>query len=524
MIVNLEGLKARIDIVEVIGKFIPLKKEGANWSACCPFHEEKSPSFKVNPNKQIYHCFGCNAGGDAIKFYQEFKHCNFQEAVQEIADMLGYSLEIKGGVDLNKYFELLGKVNGIFTEELKTQSNVLKYLFNRGLNADDLALFDIGYIPKDLPKHLSLQECEALEELGLLFKNKGGGFFVPLQNRISFAMRNFTHKVVGFSGRTHPYSNFKNSAKYINSKESRLFHKSQLLYGISLAKRHISSQKECFIVEGFMDVIAMHKLGFKNTIATCGTAFNTQHLSAINRVCDGVVIKCCFDKDAAGQKAALKASELLYNQGFLNAEVVRVKEECKDIGELLEKGIKSSFESVGVLEFFIAQTLENAQDIKAKDAFINKIRAEISAQKNFYQKSLMVETLKKLGIPFEAAKKVSKVQKQNSQLPFLSLLKTCIYDERVLDLCANYLEPVEFGAFKEDFIALLRKESTQNLNKLSLDEKIDVVAFGDVRFMIFELKRRFLEWQLKDAKLKGDAQALLLLSQQLAQITEIKPS
>lgn len=525
MISNLEEIKQKIDIVEVIGRFVPLKKDGVNYTCCCPFHEEKSPSFKVNPNKQIYHCFGCGAGGDAIKFVQEYKRLNFQEAVQEVTDLLGLEIKIQAGKNaIAEYFALNAKVNDICLENLRQKPQVLKYLKNRGLSEEDFALFDIGYIPQDLARHFNLEEINKLIEIGLLYRNANGSLFVPLHDRISFAIRNFNHKIVGFSARTHPYCNFKNSAKYINSKESRIFHKSQLLYGISLAKRHIASSKECYIVEGFIDVIAMHKLGFKNTIATCGTAFNTQHLSAINRVCDGVRIHLCFDKDAAGEKASLKGAQMLFFQGFLDSFVAKVNAKCKDLGELLENPTPPTFSKTPIAQYYIEESLNHLQSAKEKDSFINDIKTHINAQKNFFAKTLLVDTLKELGIPYESQKSVS-AQENYYDLTPLALLKSCMQDENALNLCIDYLEPIEFGRFKDDFLALLRNSAkTELLQKISIDENIKPLEFKDVRFGIFELKFRFLKWQLQQAKFKGDTETMLRLNQALAQLKDIKPA
>lgn len=525
MISNLEELKSKIDIVEVLSRFLPLKKDGVNYTCCCPFHEEKSASFKVSPQKQIYHCFGCGASGDAIKFLQEYKRLNFHEALQEIADLLGLEIKMqKGKNDIGEYLSLNARVNDICLETLKTKPQVLKYLHNRGLSDEDLEVFDIGYIPQDLPKHFNLEEIEKLIGIGLVYRGNNGSLFVPLQNRISFGIRNFTHKIVGFSARTHPYCNFKNTAKYINSKESRVFHKSQLLYGLSLAKRQIAQTKECYIVEGFMDAIAMHKMGFKNTIATCGTAFNTQHLSQIHKIYDGVKINLCFDKDEAGKKATLKGAEMLFFQGFLDSLIAEVREDCKDLGDLLESGKTPSFDKTPIAEYYIKESLRQMPSAKEKDGFLNKILAHINAQKNHFTKTLLIDTLKTLGIPYASQKSIEAKESYHDLTP-LALLKSCMQDENALNLCIDYLEPVEFGRFKEDFIALMRdSEKTERLHRILLDENIKPLEFKDVRFGIFELKQRFLKWQLKQARIKGDVETMLKLNTALAQLESLKPS
>lgn len=314
MIENVEELKSQMDIVEVISTYIPLKKAGSNFSANCPFHEERTSSFVVNPKKQFYHCFGCNTSGDAIKFVQEYKHLDFESALREIAN--SYNLQIKESSryhSLNPYFESLESLNNLFKNELLKEDEITakirQYLHNRGLSQEDFNRYDIGLIPSC---KVSLTYANYLQELGLIYNN--GILANPF--RISFALRNKSGKVVAFSCRTHPYGNFKNASKYINSKDSKIFHKSQLLYNFHRAREQIYKNKVVIITEGFMDAIALDKLGFANAVATCGTAFSASHLSAVIALRTEAVIKLCFDKDNAGVSASFRACELLLKQGF----------------------------------------------------------------------------------------------------------------------------------------------------------------------------------------------------------------
>ena len=271
-----------------------------------------------------------------------------------------------------------------------------------------------------------------------------------------------------------------------------------------------------------MDCIALHKMGFKNAVATCGTAFNTQHLSQIIKINEDVKIFLCFDEDEAGKKAKLRASEMLYQQGLINCDVLLLKNACKDIGEVLQKGEKLEFDSVNVLDFFFSETLQQQHTAKAKDKFIEKINLDLEKNNNFFQKKEIIESLKRLGIPYQTQKKI-KAQPATMQNLFLSLLKSCLLDENTLNLCINYLEPVEFAQFSGDFEALIAGKTTHNLQKVCLDESIRTIDFSNVRFAIFELKTRFIKFQLQQAKTRGDFEKMVLLNAQLAKISHIKP-
>lgn len=390
MIENLEEIKAKANIVEVISQYIPLRKEGANFTANCPFHEERSASFKVNPQKQFYHCFGCGVGGDVFKFVQEYKHLSFEDAVLEVADAQNIFAKVGArGFDKKAYLEVLDKVNNMFQNALLNQPQLLKYLQNRGLNLEDLRLFSIGYIPKDFYKELTTEENKLLCDLGLLVRGEFG-HYAPLGERISFAMRNFAHKVVGFSARTHPYANFKNTAKYINSKESQIFHKSQILYNLSLAKTSIAKVHEVWIVEGFMDAIALYKLGFKNVVATCGTAFNATHLSAIINFTQARLV-FCFDNDIAGFQANLRALNLCFRQRIYDCKVAQLQNEAKDIGDVLKSGEELKIKKMQGFLYFCKAKLQNAKTTQERDRILSEIQDFINKESAYYAKNRLIE-------------------------------------------------------------------------------------------------------------------------------------
>lgn len=509
MIDNLEEIKAKADIIEVLSHFLPLRKEGVNYTCTCPFHQEKSASFKVSPQKQIYHCFGCNAGGDVFKFVQEYKQLNFEEAVCEVASLLNLSItQSKRGFHKQPFLEVLDKANTIFKQALESQPQVMQYLHNRGLTKEDFNTFDIGFVPPTLSTHFSLEESKRLCELGLLIQQERG-YFAPMQHRISFGLRNFAHKVVGFSCRTHPYHLFKNTAKYINSKESKIFVKSQNLYLLSLAKSAISKEKKALLVEGFLDAIALHKMGFKNAVATCGTAFNATHLSALFRVCDSLRVAFCFDNDNAGEAATLRALEISFRENYFDCAVATLQNSCKDIGEVLQKGEELSLKFQKGFFVYCAKKLQQAQSTKEKDALLAQIKALIAKQKNYYTKrELIMLASRALGIPqtLFTHEKVPQINPKGKLAK--SLLKSCEENEDTLNLALNYLEGEELGDLREDFKALARGERTQTLDEISLDETILSFGYEEAKDSIRGILKNFLKTQIQNTE---DFEKILIL-------------
>lgn len=305
---SLEALKNRIDIVDVIGSYIELKKSGANFKACCPLHGEKTPSFVVSPSKQIFHCFGCGAGGDAIKFIQEHKKLSFAEAAEEAADYYNYSLQYESSsnpksADHKRVIEAMAK---FYEQSLRNED--IAYLKERGISEESIKEFGIGYAGRTdvqvkflTQNHYSLQDAL---DVGLL-ANDGEKRYARFINRIVFPITSHTDKIVGFSGRILSGE----GAKYINSPATRYFDKSRLFYGYSQAKESIHKKGTIVIAEGQIDVVMLHQAGIKTAVATLGTALTEHHIPLIKRANARVLL--AYDGDSAGVNAAFKASVLL---------------------------------------------------------------------------------------------------------------------------------------------------------------------------------------------------------------------
>jgi DNA primase len=319
----IQDLLARVDIVDVIERYVPLKKGGANYSARCPFHNEKTPSFTVSPAKQFYYCFGCGAKGSAIGFVMEYAGLGFREAVQELASGIGMKVPdddpasatkptVKGAADL---YEIMAQAVDFYRAELKKSSRAIDYLKGRGLTGEIAARFRIGYAPDGwtpLAQAFPNYQAKELVDCGLVKEAdaEDGGRqetetrrYDRFRDRIMFPIINPRGQVIGFGGRVLD----KGEPKYLNSPETPIFEKGRELYGLPQARAAIRDEGSVVVVEGYMDVVALAQLGIANCVAALGTATTPAHVQKLMKQADRIVF--CFDGDAAGRKAAWRALE-----------------------------------------------------------------------------------------------------------------------------------------------------------------------------------------------------------------------
>ncbi len=330
---SIEKLLDTIDIISTIESYLPLKKKGGNFTAPCPFHSEKTPSFVVSPQKQIYHCFGCGVGGNAIKFVQEIERLSFPEAIEKLASENNIVLEYEGGDRRSISNEALEQYNKFCINKLADNSIAMKYLESRGLTQYSIDEFEIGYSPKSAEIINYVKEnfliMEEVLELDIL-RYGDNGLYATFTERIMFPIRNASGKLCGFSGRTL----IDHKAKYLNTKDTPLFNKSAILFGYHQAKQYISKKRDAIITEGQMDVIMMHQAGLKNTVASMGTSLTKQHLPLISRVTKRCSLM--FDGDNAGVTAAFKAATILMQS---QVDVgVSIVDEGRDPADLVAEG------------------------------------------------------------------------------------------------------------------------------------------------------------------------------------------
>ncbi len=311
----IDELLARVDIVDVIDGRVPLKKAGKDYKACCPFHEEKTPSFTVSPDKQFYHCFGCGEHGTAIGFLMRYDRMSFPEAVRELASITGMPVPEEAGAASEgerrqaDLLELLKQANHFYQRQLREHphaAEAVDYLKSRGLSGEIAASFGLGYAPDgwdNLTKALGRDDPtrEALVEAGLLVRRDNGGYYDRFRQRVMFPIEDYRGRVVGFGGRVLG----EGEPKYLNSPETPVFHKGREVYGLHRARDAIRREQRVLVVEGYMDVVALAQFGIDYAVATLGTATTRDHLERLFRYAPEVVF--AFDGDRAGRDAAWRA-------------------------------------------------------------------------------------------------------------------------------------------------------------------------------------------------------------------------
>lgn len=309
----IQDLLARIDIVDVIERHLTLKKGGANYFACCPFHGEKTPSFSISPTKQFYHCFGCGAHGNAISFLMEYSGLSFIEAVKDLAQQTGMQIpDDPSGAehrtpsthDNEALLEAMSIAARYYCEQLKRSPAAIDYLKRRGLTGEIAARFGIGYAPDDwqaLQAAFPSYDAKILLDAGLVIENEQKRRYDRFRNRIIFPIQNRRGRVIAFGGRVLDGG----EPKYLNSPETPLYEKGRELYGLSQAQKPIREAGYALVVEGYMDVVALAQYGIANAVAALGTATTRHHIQALLRETDRIVF--CFDGDSAGRKAAWRA-------------------------------------------------------------------------------------------------------------------------------------------------------------------------------------------------------------------------
>ncbi len=487
-----EQLKNSIDIVDIISNYIELKKSGANFKANCPFHEEKTPSFVVSPTKQIYHCFSCQVGGDAIKFVQDYEKLNYPEALEKIASIMNFSLTHTKGD--NSYLEtrrVLEQVQEWYSKNLNNNSIATSYLKKRGVSTQSIEKFGIGYIGKSYElinflsaNFLPLQEAK---EAGIIAKKDNqNSFYARLTERVTFPIYSASGAIVGFGGRTitnHP-------AKYINSPQTKLFNKSQLLYGYSKAKTDIFREKKIIICEGYLDVILFHQAGFNTAVATLGTALTAEHLPLLRKGEPEIIL--AYDGDKAGVMAGLKASIMLSEKGFDGSIVLFpngadpadmiANGKVQEVANLLNSGQK--------LIPFAIEMMAKAYDLqnpRQKEIAFTEIKKFLDKLTPIIREAYISYSASILNIPstlFGSVAEVKKVKSRKSELNtlpkdnigILNIIKTVSQNKKLLKKLLSIVEPSLFKEYTSLLETVINDNKDEpNLVGLILDETYKIL-------------------------------------------------
>ena len=341
---TIQDIKDKLDIATVVGRYVQLKKSGTNLKGLCPFHHEKSSSFMVSPTKQIWHCFGCGEGGDIFGFLKRYENIEFREALEMAADMAGIVLpnqrvQAEDKSVLKELIRINDFTASFFEKVLKASSSnsAREYLRQRGLAQETIEKWRIGFAPNSFDQLLSALQTKNVNsqlalQAGVLAESARGKVFDRFRNRITFPIFNFNDEVVGFTARVMPGAD-ETQAKYINSPDTPVYNKSKVIFGLNFAKDSIRQSNQVVVMEGQMDVISAHQSGFKNTVATSGTALTEDQLRILKRLARTVVF--AFDNDEAGSKALLRAANLALGLE-MEVRVVDLKN-AKDPDELIRK-------------------------------------------------------------------------------------------------------------------------------------------------------------------------------------------
>ena len=437
----IEEIQRRLNIVDFISQYVTLKKQGRNFVGLCPFHSENTPSFIVSPEKQIFHCFGCHKGGNAINFLMSIENLTFPEAVEKIAQQLGMELpkqelspkEQERIKQRQVYFRLQAAAQKFFEQTLWSKEGVVArgYLEKRGLTQEIVRKFGLGYATDQweaLLRHLTAQgySQKQMAEAGLISLKEQGQTvkgFDRFRERVMFPILDFKGQVVAFGGRI--LSAEKSSAKYLNSPETVYFHKSEHLYGLYLAGNAIRKQEEAILMEGYLDVIAAHQFGIENAVASLGTALTQEHGILLRRYTNRVLL--AYDGDAAGVKAAHKGMDILKDQGF-EVRVVHFPDDL-DPDDFIRKHGKIGWDefvqehALDYWDYKLQAELKkhDIQTISGKGSLVNALLPYIARCKNQVERDSFIALLAKtVGVSPEAIYR--DLQKQNSmQSPTSSL-------------------------------------------------------------------------------------------------------
>ena len=526
---SIEKLKNQIDIVDIIEHFLPVKKMGANYKCVCPFHDDRNPSMSISQSKQIFHCFACKAGGDAIKFVMDYEKLTYPEAIERIASLVNFSLEYTNDKaptqKENKH--ILEKANAFYRSEFFKHEAAVRYIYSRGINDAMIEKFELGWAGDSastirLLQNENIEPKEALE-VGIVKQNENG-IYASFIERITFPIYSHTTRLVGFGGRTisdHP-------AKYVNSPQSVVFDKSKLLYGYHLAKQSIFEKKQIIITEGYLDVIMLHYAGFTNAVAVLGTALTTSHLPLLKRGEISVVL--CFDGDGAGINAAIKSSRLL-SQNEIDGSVVIIKGGA-DPADMVFAGrseeLKEMFDSGTELgEFYIEQIVKKydisrpVQKQKCLEEimeFTNSLKPVIS---NSYE-NLVANLLKiEVGTFSLSNQRHSSTQSQNfananrqteqnlqkktkTDILEFSILKSMLANKGYETIVLNELEEKFFLHHKNYFQAALAPKIEANavlVREIYVDDSAKVASSEEsLREAILKLKLKYYEKFREDTK------------------------
>jgi DNA primase len=478
---SIENLKNHLDVVDVVSQFLELKKSGANFKACCPFHGETTPSFVVSPAKQIYHCFGCGVGGDSIKFVMEYEKLSYPETIEKLASMYNVQLEYDNNNQKKQDTKIIEDINKYYQKLFISNSIAKEYIHKRGISEFSIEKFEIGYAPKShetinylKSNHYNLTEAI---ELGIIDTGQNG-LYSRFIERITFPIYSINGKLVGFGGRTITGHN----AKYVNSPQTKIFNKSRLLYGYHIAKEHIYKKNRIVVCEGYLDVIMLHQAGFNTAVATLGTALTTDHLPLLRRGEPKVIL--AYDGDKAGLNAAYKASVMLSQSEFEGGVVIFG--DGKDPADMVNDGkieeLEKMFNSSQNFITYVIDYIINKYDINEpaqKQKALNESNEYLKSLSLIYQDEYKRYIAQKLNIRENLVKTSSEkartfeVNLSKINIQELCIIKSIIENPKRLDMVLDLVDSSMFETHKNEFELVMNEPDNISLNAIVLNEKLE---------------------------------------------------
>ncbi|SFV75311.1 DNA primase [hydrothermal vent metagenome] len=512
---SIEALKARLDIVDVIGSYLELKKSGANFKAPCPFHDEKSPSFVVSPAKQIYHCFGCGAGGDSVKFVMDYEKLNYPEALEKLASTYNFTLQYTNNQQTKPKSQLFEVINDWYKSLLLQQKNALSYLKERGVYESSIEKFGIGYAPSSqmtinyLQSHLF--DMKEAVDIGLIGYDNGR-YYARFIERITFPIHTSSGKIVGFGGRTITG----HQAKYINSPETPFFNKSRLLYAYHHARQEIYKKKEIIITEGYLDVIMLHQAGFENSVATLGTALTNEHLPLLRKGEPKIIM--AYDGDNAGKNAAIKAAKLLSASGFDGGVVLF--ENGQDPADMVHNGYTNELAKMfhsptPFIDFVLQQILSlyNLNNPKEKESALTETTAYLKTLSPLLQEEYKPYLASQLGLNPSFVRIFDNTHTNNptpihqtkyKDMLELNIIKTMLEYPQTTNQILNTVDPTLFQFHQKEFqLALHNQKDDPSIMEILIDDTIQPITDENKlqkelnTFMIKHYERELKKIQLK---------------------------
>ncbi|EPH09090.1 DNA primase [Campylobacter ureolyticus ACS-301-V-Sch3b] len=544
---SIQRLIEQTDIVDVVSRYVNLKRSGRNFVGICPFHDDKNPSMSVSPELNIYHCFSCKAGGNAVNFIKEYEKLNYPEAVEKLASMQNFTLEY---TDEKSNFKKLDKealsiVKAYYQSLLYQNKAAINYLYSRGFNDELIARFELGYAPNS-QNTLNLLANEKIDpkdtiNLGIVKVGEGGNLYASFIDRIIFTINNHAGKIVGFGGRTitnHP-------AKYVNSPQSSVFDKSQIFYAYDKAKDEIYKLKEIIITEGYMDTIMLHKAGHKNAVAVLGTALTPKHLPLLRR--SNAKITLCFDGDSAGINAAFKSSKLLLQNDFDTSVVVIPK--GADPADLVQAGNLKELDKILNLKTeageFVIRQIANKFELQrpvqkqlALDEIVNFTKTLNPIVADSYKSlvsmilGISIDSFSLSNSGKNSIKSIPNFAKFEKKKDYLELqiIKTLYLNKEFFNKCKDMFLDAKFQTHEDEFKALLHTQKTPEdeimLREISIDISIDEFKSIDelseaYKILIINTYENMLK-KLKNSDLENKQEEIKQIQRRIIKLKGVK--